>query len=164
MKATIQHSIYGEITYDESFWSGKKTLFVNGTPLDKMDKKTFALNREGRKILFSIQGNFLSGTKLLVDGESLQITPPAKWYEIACSVFIFVLILIWGNSVALCSILPVVGGAIGGGISGMMAILNLFAMKSTQKLWLKLVIWLVILLATFFICFEIAMALLSALQ
>ena len=163
MTATLNHSFYGDITYEESFWTGKRKISINGTALDKIDKKTFAFYRDGKPVYVSISGNFLTGTKLVIENTTVSVTPPAKWYELVCSISIFVLILVWGNSVALCSIVPIVGGAIGGGISGALGVTNLFVMKSIKNVWLKLLVWLGFLIGTFLICFAIGMAIVSAL-
>ena len=163
MKASVQHIQYGEIVYEESFWTGKKNLIVNGVPLEKQDKKTYILNSDGENKLCNLNGNFVTGTKLTIGLEDIELTPAAKWYEIACSVFIFMLILVWGNSVALCSIIPIVGGAIGGGISGLMAFSNLIMMKNQKRIEIKLAIWLGMLLATFLICFVLGLLLIAML-
>ena len=79
------------------------------------------------------------------------------------AISIFMLILVWGNVPALCEIIPVVGGAIGGGISGLMACITLFLMRNTKKVSHKLLIWLGFLIGTFTICFAIALGILSLL-
>ena len=152
MTSIIQHPTLGTIVYEEGFWTGKKKLSINGKPLTKENKKTFLYSDGEESKVVYLKGNFVSGTKLYIDNEIIEIVPAAKWYEIACSVFIFVLNMIWGNSVALCSIIPIVGGAIGGGISGALALLNVVAMKSVKNVALKLAIWLVMTLAMLVIC------------
>ncbi len=163
MTATVRHPAYGEIVFRESFWTGKRELTVNGSPLLAVNKKSFIFRRNGENLPVSVKGSFFTGTKLVVEDEEITLTPPAKWYECACSAFIFVLILIWGSSPVLCSIVPVVGGAIGGAIAGAMAVTNLLAMKSAGKLWLKIAIFVVFTVATFLLCFAIALGILSLL-
>lgn len=164
MKATVQHSEYGLIDYEESAWTGKKELAINGVKLQKHSKNTFILDRDGEKQLCQIKGNFITGTTLNVGQDVIALLPAAKVYEIVCSVAILMLILVWGNSVPLCSIIPVVGGVIGGAISGAMACLNLLLMKKTKNVGIKLSIWLVMLAATFFICALIGRSLLLLLR
>jgi hypothetical protein len=91
------------------------------------------------------------------------MTPAAKWYEIALSASIFALIMVWGNVKALSAILPVVGGAIGGGISGAAIVICMLAMKSTKNLALKLLIWLGCLVATLVVCGVIGFGLIAVL-
>lgn len=41
MKQVVQNEKLGEIVYEESFWTGKKTVSVNGSQLEKISKNTF---------------------------------------------------------------------------------------------------------------------------
>ena len=163
MRSIMQHETLGPIVYEENFWTGKKNILINNTPLIKQKKKLYLYSDGTTSKTVHVMGNFVTGTKLVIDGETIEITPRAKWYEIACSIFIFALNMIWGNSVALCSIFPIVGGAIGGGISGIIAMGNLLAMKSVKSVALKLVIWLAMLAAMLFICFLVEIFLISLL-
>ena len=85
-----------------------------------------------------------------------------KWYEYVLSVLPFILILIWGNSVALCEIVPVVGGFVGGLISAVFSFLNLIILKKLKNIWLKVLVSVVTLGLTFLVCFLIALAILGA--
>lgn len=129
MKVTVNHPVHGEIVFEENFWTGKKKLSVNGKKLQKVGKKTFA--GEGDKTFF-LEGNFLTGNRLQAGNEEIVLTPALKWYEVVLSVLPFLLILIWGNSVALCSIVPVVGGAIGGGMGAIFGMTNVMLIKSVK--------------------------------
>ena len=139
MKEIVQHSIYGEIVYNESFWTGKKALTINGVDAKPISKKEYMVN-EKRAIL---KGSFLTGSTLLIEGETIQLSPKAKWYEIILAIIPFLFLLTWGNSASLCSIFPVVGGAIGGALGGVGAVISLFLMKTqirylrqrTNKAW-----------------------------
>ena len=159
MKVVIQHDTYGEIVYNESFWVGKKSLTINGVEATKISKKEFQMP-DGTTA--QIQGNFLYGACLLIGSESIRLTPKIKWYEIALAIIPFVLIMVWGNVVALCKIVPVVGGAIGGGISGLLSVLGLVLIKSVKPVWLKILIAVAVAGVTFGICCGIGYAILSA--
>lgn len=162
MKVIISDEKYGQIVYEESAWTGKKSISVNGTALQKVSKNVFTYSDQSGQSTFTIQGNYLKGSNLLVDGSTIRLTPPVKWYEIAMSVVIFVLILVWGNSVTLCSIVPVVGGAIGGAISGVFMVLNLFVIKRVNNIGLKVLISIVICAACFAICAGIGYSIVAA--
>lgn len=41
MKKIINSQVYGEIHYEESFWTGKKEINIKGKNLIKLDKKTY---------------------------------------------------------------------------------------------------------------------------
>lgn len=159
MKQVVQHETIGEIVYEESAWTGKKTLTINGEQLQKKDKTTFVTN-SGEQV--ALNGNFLKGASITVGGETIQIIPAVKWYEVVLSILPFLLIMIWGNVVELCLIVPVVGGAIGGLISGVFSVSNLIIIKRVDKIWLKVLISLGMLAATFGICCGIGYAIISA--
>lgn len=164
MKKIIEHSC-GEIIYEESFWTGKKEISINGKKLKKLDKTLFEYtDSEGKTTRVYLMGNFVSGTKITLDSQNIQVTEPSKWYEYVLAILIFVVVLIWGNSPALCSIIPIVGGAIGGGISGVMGFGSLILMKSTSNVLYKILIALGMLMATILICFVIALGLISSLS
>lgn len=118
------------------------------------------MKNDGEQVTLS--GNFVRGVKITVANETIQLVPPVKWYEILLSILPFILVMVWGNSVELCKIVPIVGGAIGGGISGLMMFTNLIVIKRVNKLWLKILISLGMLVATFIICWAIACAILAA--
>lgn len=161
MKTIINHNI-GEIIYEESFWTGKKEITINGQKLTKIDKMLFSYVDEEQKTKYvNLTGNYISGTKISVDNNNIQITPKPKWYECVLAILIFVVTLIWANSAALCSIVPIVGGAIGGAISGAMSIIALLLMKNTNNILFKVLIALGMFVATIIIGFILALVLIS---
>ena len=161
MRVSVHHVGYGQIEYDENFWTGKRELTVNGQKLLKKKKNVYQLNAENGVLECRIKGSFLMGATLCVDQDVIQLSEPCKWYEIFCSVLIFSFILVWGNIPSLCKIIPLVGGALGGGISGMTACMNLFLMRGTKKAGFKLLIWLGMFLGTIAVCFLIAQLILG---
>lgn len=70
--------------------------------------------------------------------------------------------MVWGNSTALFQIVPVVGGAIGGLISALCCVVNLFIIKPIRQIWLKIIISIVFVGVAFLLCWLIAVAILSA--
>ena len=160
MKTQINHATLGTITYEESFWTGKKSLSLNGKPLLKQGKRIFVNTADETSKFYTVSGNFIKGVTLLVDGMTIDIIPKSKWYESALSIMIFVLVLAWGNSPVLCSILPVVGGAIGGAIAGSLAMTNLVWIKRQKSIIAKILISFGMLIATFIICIIVAFILL----
>lgn len=158
MKTIVNHNELGEITFRESFWTGRKSVLINGTELKKVSKQTF-VTADGREI--SIEGNFMRGSHARIGDEVYQLTPSAKWYEYVLSVIPFVFVMIWGNIPFLCEIVPIVGGAIGGLISGAFVVIGLFVMKSVRPIWLKIVVALLNFGVTFLLCYLVALAILS---
>lgn len=163
MQVTVKHPVYGEVTYYENAWSGRKNVYLNSVELAKKNKMTFLFNdSEGTKEV-KIVGNFLFGVKLNIDGTMVEMTPPAKWYEYLAALSLFMFVMIWGNSEALVSIFPIVGGGLGGAISGLMMCFTLMAMKSAKKWYYKVLIWLGMFVANALACFLAALILIFAL-
>ena len=153
MKKTVNHEKYGEIVYTESNFSGATTLTINGKEVQKTGRKIFLLTvGDNPPIDVRLTGNFLVGATLEIENEKIVLTEKIKWYEIVLSVLPFMLIMIWGNSVALCRILPVVGGAIGGAIGGVFSFINLFVIKLISRVPLKILTTLAITFICFLIC------------
>ena len=153
MKEFVQHPIYGEIIYNESFWTGKKTLTINGVCAQPVSKKEFTV--EGKKVV--IIGSSLMGLKLQIDNDIIEVSPKPKWYEIVFAVLPLIFLLTWGNSTALCSIFPVVGGAIGGALGGIGSITSLLLMKNAKSLLTKMLIGIGAFAVTVLIAFVLAL-------
>lgn len=152
MKEVMQHPIYGEIIYNESFWTGKKELTVNGVCAQRISKKEYAINE--KKII--LKGNYLTGISLSVEDENIQLSSQPKWYELVLALLPFLFLIIWGNNATLCAIFPVIGGALGGAFGGIATIVSMFFMKKQKSLPIKLVVGIAVLIATIFIAFIIA--------
>ncbi len=159
MKESIRHPLYGEIIYTESFWSGKKTLTVNGVDAQRISKKEYLIN-EKRAIL---KGNYYTGACLYIDGELIQLTPKSTWYEIILSILPLVFLLTWGNSPALCAIFPVIGGAIGGFLAGGAFVASLLFMRRAKSPMSKIFIGIGVCAVSILISFALAIIILSAL-
>lgn len=159
MKQVIDHPTYGQIVYEESFWTGKKAISVNGEMLIPQTKTSF-LTKEGEKV--TVKGNYLMGVKLTIGTDTVQAVPSIKWYEIVLTVLTVVFALTWGNSKELYKIVPMVGGALGGFLSALIAMCGLIFMKRSNKIWLKLVIWVVSFGVMFGVLYGIAAIALAA--
>lgn len=61
MKQILSHPVYGEITYEENFWTGKKRLFVNGAELTPENKTVFLFPREDATLRIVVRGNSTRG-------------------------------------------------------------------------------------------------------
>ena len=164
MKRIIEHALYGQIEYNEDIWIGTKTISINGINLTKEKKNIYVYDTGEEKIKVFVQGNIYTGILLKIGEETVAVEKKAAWYETACSISIFVLILVWGNSEYLCSIVPIVGGAIGGAISGFMGFMDLLAMKACNSLPVKLIVWLAMLFATLVGCFAVALVIFPVLM
>ena len=118
MKNSIDHPRYGMISYEESFWSGKRTIVLGGTAMKKVKKNIYSWWNGQQNEEVKLTGSVLSGVAMNFRNEKIQLWPKPEWYDWVLSLLPLLVIMIWGNSVTLNSILPVVGGPIGGGIGG----------------------------------------------
>lgn len=160
MKTVITHERLGEIIYEESAWTGQKNISINGQKLNKVKRNIFQI--PGGETV-TLKGNFFLGTTAVIGAETVALTQPYKWYEYVLSVIPFILIIIWGNTVALCNIVPIVGGAIGGAISALFVVVNLLLIKKVNNIGFKVLISLVVTGLCFLACYLIALAILAIL-
>ena len=59
MKAVINNSKLGNITYEESFWTGSKSIIVNGKLLKKKDKDVYYVVDGENTITYYLEGKKL---------------------------------------------------------------------------------------------------------
>ncbi len=161
MKTAVEHSVYGIITYEESIWTGSRTLYVNGQALEKQSRNTFVLVRDKQTTYFTLKGSYLSGLKLTVDNQTFPIIAGPKWYEVLIVVTMALLYLVWANVPTLVVHLPVIGGAVGGAICGGVSIFSLYLMKLQQNPGMKILIGLSMGVLTFAITYAVGMLFLS---
>ena len=159
MKITVNHPTYGEIVYDESLWTGKKTLTVNGNTCSAVSKKEFLAGDQ--KILLS--GNLFAGIHLSINQETIEVSPRPTWYEIVLAILPIAFLLTWGNSPTLCAIFPVVGGGIGGAIGALFSLSSLLLMKNTNSIAKKFLIGVGMFAGTLLVAFVLALLFISML-
>ena len=163
MKVIVENEKYGTIEYNESFWTGKKTIYVGGKLLTKKDKNKYAYSSEEGEVSVKVNGNSFTGLDLIIMDKRVEILPKTTVLEYILALIPFIVVLIWGNSVYLCSILPIVGGAIGGGISGAATVIGMMFMKRNKNFLIKILISMITLAITMLICFGIAVFVFNAL-
>ena len=163
MKKIVEHNVLGKVEYNEDAMTGKKTISINGVELVSSGKNSFLYEcGDGRKQIVTLKGSLITGITLVMAGDSYVIVDKPKAYEWVLGFLPFILNLVWGNSVALCSIIPVVGGAIGGAISGGISALALYQMQLKEKFGSKVIVSLLCTILAFAICFAVAELILSA--
>ena len=162
MLQTINNEIYGEISYEESFWTGKKIIKINGVQLTKIKGRIFSYQKDGKSINVEVKGSFLTGVKLLIEGNEILLMPSPKWYEYLIVIAGFMFNVIWSNVVTLCEIVPIVGGAIGGALYALAGLCALIIGKNVKKPILKILVCLGFTVAGFVVGFFIAFAIICA--
>jgi hypothetical protein len=155
MRKVVKHPVYGKIIYTEGAWTGKKELELPEHEVQRVSKRSFLI--DGKSAL--LVGNFLTGLKLHIEGEAIEISTKPKWYEFVIAFLPFAFLITWGNSATLCSIFPVVGGAIGGALGGIGLIVSLLIMKKSVEPFYKVITGLGIFVATILAAFLLALLL-----
>lgn len=126
MKKTVNSKTYGKLTYEESFWTGKRTLFQNGKEVEKMGRNTFILENNETA---TIKGTFISGAKLVTETKSVKLLEGPRWYEVVLYCLWFIFLIIWGSVPQLCAIIPIIGGGLGGFINAFLCLTGLAGAK-----------------------------------
>lgn len=154
----------GTVTYDESLFLGRKKLYVDDVLCEKVGKKQYVYtDKDGKTTNLSLKGNYISGVTVSDGINIYSIIDKPKWYEYLFFAVIVLFHIIWGNSIALVQILPLVGGAIGGLIGAVFAVLALCIMRLLKSVGLKVLIGFVFLGASILFNYCVCIVILSAL-
>lgn len=138
MREVTNHEGIGEVVYEESFWTGRKTVCINGERLEKINRKTY---RDANGNTYELKGNYLIGAKLVSGtSENIVLCKGLKWYEYLIAVLPFVFIVIWGAIPELVLIFPVIGGLVGGAIAALCFCAAVFTVNAVKNVWLRLLI------------------------
>lgn len=129
MKEVIQNEKYGAIEFTQGEFWGSRSIVINGKALEKKSNKLFRME-DGAAV--NVVGGGFTAIKLEINGDVIQVTNAAKWYEIAIYIAGLVLFLVWSNSITLCSIIPMIGGFIGAFLYCIPAALG-FSFSTRQK-------------------------------
>lgn len=118
----------GTILYEESVWTGKRKLFLNGKELTKVNKKTFVYEENGEKKEFIVEGNIFKGVGIFSSDlpEPVIISKPMGVLD-----YIFFILPL---------VPAVLFGAVGGLVGGLTAAFSLSVVSETKPLWLKIVL------------------------
>ena len=148
MRLEKEHPELGKIVYQESFWTGRRSILVNGTALTRRNNKQFGND----VIKATVMGNMFSGIVINFSGTFVTMSQKPLPIEYILSFFPVLLIIIWGNSAKLSSIIPIIGGAIGGGVSGGCGAVALIYMKLRKNIFGKILVALISLVVAFILC------------
>lgn len=129
-------------SYRESFWTGKKTLTVNGLPATKCSRSLFTLAAPESETV-QVKGSFLSGVSLYYGSGKIVVLEKNTWWEWVLIVLPFL------NIIA-----GVFGGLLGGCLSALFgcvgSVVNASILRADIRLWERIALCvLVILVVTF---------------
>ena len=109
-----------KISYYEDFWTGKKTIIINGQILKKVDKKTYKYEDE----YCFVKGNYFTGVELTIGVQRVTVVRKLTVFEtILCFLPLLMVIL---------------GGAVGGVCGGMACAFNAAFIRKNDKVILQI--------------------------
>ena len=125
----------------ENVWTGKTKIYVNDVEATKLNRTMYkcALGDESYDI--TKRGNSLFGMSLDVNDEVLLLVRKLNPLEWVVSLLPIILVIL--------------GGAIGGFFGALAIILNIFVVRMTDSIIVKLIIPILITVATYFIVVEV---------
>ena len=88
------------IVYEESFWTGKKSIKIDGVELEKAGKNKFLYDGN----LYTLKGNFLSGAKLVGNYGTIVLVNSLSVLDWILVFLPFILAIIGGLAGAICGV------------------------------------------------------------
>ncbi len=163
MKNIVNDSKYGQIIYEESFWTGKKNLTINNEKFLKISKNVYSgmLNENDEEpACVELNGNYLKGATIRVNSQIIEVVPKIKWYEIILILLPFIIDMI----LSFVPIIPILGGALGALVTFLAGILELTLMRNTTSIAMKILIAILGLILSLGLCLIIGIIIVTAAQ
>lgn len=143
MKSISQTNDGRKVEYEESFWTGKKSIKLDGNKLIKTGKKVYVYE-ENR---YELNGNFIFGATLTGPEEKIVLVRKLNVLE-------------W-ILVALPLILVFIGGALGGALGALAACSIAALARNVKNIILKIAVSVAISVVAYYIWWTIALLLLG---
>lgn len=67
--------------YFESFWTGRRKLFIDGREIEKTGRKLFCDNVDGSLVEYTAKGSFLTGVSVISNKGERHVLASNKWYD-----------------------------------------------------------------------------------
>ena len=153
MKVTINNEQTNNklLEYEETFWTGKRTIIYNGVALTKIKRNDYEYRQDGIVEQFIIKGNQLIGVGINMFGKTVEIVRKLLWYEIVLSMLIFMSCLVFGMITK-----TVIASAFVGGIGGGLAFTNAITIRQIDKWYLKIIVSIQILAISLLLSYIVA--------
>ena len=121
----------GKYRYEESFYSGRNCLLVDGVECKRVDRNHH-ITKDGKEII--INGSYFTGI-VLIDGENqIVLVESIRWYE-------YLLSMLFVGIVVYAVLNPQFkNGLIGGLISGVAGIINLVLIRQFKNIIIKILV------------------------
>lgn len=161
MKEVIKLEDGSNLTYEESFWTSKKNIYIDNVETKKISKTEFKYGENLEKTVL-IKGNFLKGVQVVVNEKEYEVSPKTVWYQYIIFLIPIIFIITWGAVPQFLAIFPVVGGAIGGLISALFSVFGLILGKKIKNKAISLVVQIAFSALAILVCYLIGLAIIGA--
>ena len=152
----------GNIEFSYNSFTGRYNACINGVKATRIEKKVLFVSLPQNSYKIYIYGNLFSGIQFSVKEKMFVVTEKCPWYVYVLGVIPFVMSMVLGNLPMLVDAgFYYVGGAIGGGISGLFSALAIVFAAFTRKHIFRLLILLLAIVLTFLACWGIGSAIVS---
>ena len=112
-------------------------------------------------VVVTLKGSYMSGVTIDIAGEKIEIIEKPKWYVLTLIILFAIIPIVWSNVPSLCSIFPLVGGALGGVIMGVCAVASYMLTRVVQKPVYKILIIFAGFLLNVALCFGVGMIIIA---
>ncbi len=144
------------LSFEENFWTGKRTIIYDGTPLKKTGRATFEYKKEEITEQFVVNGNQAIGTSISMFGEKIELVRKPYWYEAVLSILSFVaslIIVVVGASLGMLGFgLSTLFGALCGAFGGAFAFTSITLSRKIPQVWLRILFMVEVLVLCILIC------------
>lgn len=161
MKEVIKLEDGSNLTYEESFWTSKKNIYIDNVETKKISKTEFKYGENLEKTVL-IKGNFLKGVQVVVNEKEYEVSPKTVLYQYIIFLIPIIFIITWGAVPQFVAIFPVVGGAIGGLISALFSVFGLILGKKIKNKAISLVVQIAFSALAILVCYLIGLAIIGA--
>ena len=144
------------IVVDYSTFSGRIVIFYNGIVAEKYARRFYRAFDENGVHTFYVDGGYFSGLRIFYDQTSFPVLERVPWYCYVLASLPLIMTMILGNMGELTKYgFYYVGGFIGGGLSGLLGVLGIAFSRGFPRIWQRILVFFVILVATFLLCLGI---------
>ena len=156
MKKEFEIEGIGKVQVTHNWFTGSFSFKINDQKMKKMSRLTYVLGSGDDKITLYRVGNGFKGFGFILNKVYYSLTKPAPKYVYILAAIPLPMTLVLGNIQALVSAgFYYVGGALGGAIAGLFTGLIIYFGIADLKQWIKILICILCIVATFFTCFGI---------
>ena len=140
----------GTLTLQRSFFKDNSLLFFNGEKLPTISKSSFVyVTKEGKRILFQVQGRLFSGVKVIQGDKEYVLLPKMPIYSYILAGSIFLILFILSNIPPLMFYVPMISGISGFILYALAGVGYFMLSRLNEKLVYRILLYFVLLFVGF---------------